>query len=86
MLRGGALFDPPDAVVDAEVLVCGFGSTTTVLVVLVQALRAQRPALMRASRFKGASSKKVGPNVVFPPCEVGLEITFGPWAPWSTWG
>jgi branched-subunit amino acid aminotransferase/4-amino-4-deoxychorismate lyase len=70
-------FDAPDAVVDVEVevRVCGLGSTTTVLVVLLQALRAQRPAPIRASRFKGASSEKVGPNVVFPMVDVGLIET-----------
>ena len=71
----GPLFDPPDAVVDVRL--CGFGSTTSVFVVLLQALRAQRPAQMRARRFNETSSEKVGPNVVFPACLVGMS--------WSTW-
>lgn len=53
----GPLFDPPDAVVEVEVRF-GLGSTTTVLVVLLQALRAQRPAPMRASRFKEPPPKR----------------------------
>lgn len=53
----GPLFDPPDAVVDVGGRFCGLGSTTTVFVVRLQALRAQRPAAMRASRFKGPPPK-----------------------------
>jgi len=53
----GPGFDPPDAVVEVEVRF-GLGSTITVLVVLLQALRAQRPAPMRASRFKGPPPKR----------------------------
>lgn len=54
----GPGFDPPDAVGEVEVRFCGLGSTTTVLVVLVQALRAQRPAPRSASRFKGPPPKR----------------------------
>src|SRR5262245_23098491 len=56
-------------------VVCGLGPTMTVFLLLLQALTAQTQTPMKARRVTLASSKKVGPNVVWSMVAVGLIET-----------
>jgi branched-subunit amino acid aminotransferase/4-amino-4-deoxychorismate lyase len=71
---------PPPPRFDSAARTSGLGSSTTVLVVLLQAPAASRQATVdRSARWDtGASSEKVGPNVVFPiMTRVGAVVEVG---------